>query len=375
MIDLLLASTLLFSLAALAVKCMGRASAAQRHAVWMLAFLSIPLAILVSTVVAPFVPELPMQITAAAAGLPEQLKVVKYISVRVTPDWMKYLWVAGAALLLLRLSISFLRLYRTRKDVTVPLVFGVLHPEILLPKSATGWPTKVLTSVVLHEQAHICRWDGLAQIFAQISCAILWFQPLAWYAANKAAEEREKACDDYVLATGVPADEYASHLLFVAKEFVPSGALPMARPSSLETRLRAVADERRSRAGLSRRWRIGLLATTAASVFCVSSLLGEQAEKIYNVADEGVTAPSVFHKVDANYTPEAKAEKISGSVTLSFEIAPSGLPREIKVVEGLDRGLDQNAIAALRQWRFNPATREGRAVPVAAKVKFQFRLR
>jgi len=374
MIDLVLASTFLLSLATMAVKCMGRASAAQRHAVWMFAFLSIPLAVLISTVAAPFVPGLPVQIIAAA-GVPGQLNVVHYISVRVAPDWIRYAWFAGAALLLLRLSISFLLLYRTRKHVTVPLVFGILHPEILLPKSAKGWPTKVLSSVVQHEQAHIRRWDGLAQFFAQISCAFLWFQPLAWYAANKSAEEREKACDDYVLASGVPADEYASHLLFVAKEFIPSAALPMARPSSLETRLRAVADERRSRAGLSRRWRIALLATTAASVLGVSSLLGQQAEKIYNVGDEGITAPSVLHKVDPDYTPEAKAEKISGSVTLAFEIAPGGLPREIKVVESLDRGLDQNAVAALRQWQFKPATREGRPVAVAVRVKFQFQLR
>lgn len=375
MIDLLLASTLLLSLAAVAVKCMGRASAAQRHAVWMFAFLSIPLAVLISTVAAPVVPGLPVQLIAAASGVPGQLNIVHYISLRVAPDWIRYVWFAGTALLLLRLSISFLLLYRTHKDVTVPLVFGILHPEILLPKSAKGWPAKVLSSVVLHEQAHIRRSDGLAQFFIQVSCAFLWFQPLAWYAADKSAEEREKACDDYVLVNGVPADEYASHLLFVAKESIPSTALPMARASSLETRLRAVADERRSRAGLSNRWRIGLLATTAVAVLGVSSLLGQQADKVYNVGDEGVTAPSVLHRVDPDYTPEAKAEKISGSVTLGFEITPAGLPREIKVVESLDRGLDQNAEAALREWRFRPATRDGRAVAVAAKVKFQFQVR
>ena len=375
MIDVRLASTLLLSLASVAVKCMGRASAAQRHAVWMFAFLSIPLAVLISTVAAPFVPGLPVQIIAAAVGVREQLSVAHYISVRVVPDWIRYMWFAGAALLLLRLSISFLLLYRTRRHVTVPLVFGILRPEILLPKSAKGWPTKVLRSVVLHEQVHMRRRDGLGQFFVQISCAFLWFQPLAWYAANKSAEEREKACDDYVLANGVPADEYASHLLFVAKNFTPSAALPMARTSSLETRLRAVADERQSRAELSRRWRVGLLATTTAAVFGVSSLLAQQAQKIYNVGDEGVTPPFVLHKVDPDYTPEGKAEQISGSVTLAFEIPSAGLPQQIKVVESLDRGLDQNAVAALRQWRFKPATREGRAVAVAAKVRFQFQLR
>jgi hypothetical protein len=45
-IDLLLASTFLLALAAVAAKCMGRASAAQRHAVWMFGFLAIPLAVL-----------------------------------------------------------------------------------------------------------------------------------------------------------------------------------------------------------------------------------------------------------------------------------------------------------------------------------------
>jgi TonB family protein len=311
----------------------------------------------------------------ATGGNPERVSLARYVSANVVPHWVQDVWLAGAAILLSRLFISFLLLHRSRKDVAAPVAFGILRPEILLPKSAARWTMDILNSVMLHEQGHVQRRDGLAQLFAQLSCVFLWFQPLAWYAARNAAEEREKACDDLVLQGGVPADEYASHLLFVARESLPVAALPMARRSSLESRFLAITDERRSRAAVSPRWRTALAAAAVVAMLGVSSLRGQQEETIYRVDDKGVTAPALLRKVDVEYTPEARANGVSGSVTLAFQVATDGSPREIKVVESLDRGLDQNAVAAVRQWRFKPAMREGKPVVVAVKVKVGFQLR
>jgi TonB family protein len=96
-------------------------------------------------------------------------------------------------------------------------------------------------------------------------------------------------------------------------------------------------------------------------------------DKPYRVGD-GVTAPKVVVKVDPQYTPEAKHAKIEGTVRLSTVISKEGVPEEIKVVKGLDPGLDKNAVAALEKWLFEPGTKDGKPVRVAATVEINFRL-
>src|SRR5206468_10662539 len=81
-----------------------------------------------------------------------------------------------------------------------------------------------------------------------------WFHPLAWWAASRMRNERERACDDRVLAAGVAPSEYAADLLEVARGRQALGAAPaMARASNLETRLRAVLDPNIRRGAVSAR--------------------------------------------------------------------------------------------------------------------------
>ena len=88
----------------------------------------------------------------------------------------------------------------------------------------------------------------------------------------------------------------------------------------------------------------------------------------------GVTTPKVSTRVDPQYTQEAKAAKIEGSVTLKVVVDRNGVPRDIEVVKPLDSGLDANAITAVSQWRFEPGTKDGQAVDVQATIEVNFRL-
>lgn len=140
---------------------------------------------------------------------------------------------------------------------TIPLVWGVLRPCLLLPAEAHGWGREQLRSVLLHELAHIKRRDPLVQALAQGTLALHWFNPLAWLAVWRLHVERERACDDLVLASGVRGSEYATHLLRVASELTPAPwtsacGLAMARRSSLEGRLLAVLNDRCDRRGMTR---------------------------------------------------------------------------------------------------------------------------
>ncbi len=150
-------------------------------------------------------------------------------------------FVAAYAQLRLRRGVT---LY-LHPEQAIPLVWGVLRYRLLLPESARQWSREQLRSVMLHELAHLKRGDTLAQWLAQLACAMHWFNPLVWWAAWRMHVERERACDDLVLSSGVRPSAYAEHLLHVASRLSPprwtqAGGLAMARQSSLEGRLLAV---------------------------------------------------------------------------------------------------------------------------------------
>ncbi len=139
---------------------------------------------------------------------------------------------------------------------TIPVVWGILRCRLLLPAAARHWNSEQLRSVLLHELAHIKRRDTLAHLLAQFACALHWFNPLAWFAAWRLGLERERACDDLVLASGVRPSAYAEHLLGVVTQLVPapwtqSCGLAMARKSSLEGRLVAVLSQHLNRRGVT----------------------------------------------------------------------------------------------------------------------------
>jgi hypothetical protein len=141
-------------------------------------------------------------------------------------------------------------------DKTLPVVWGIFRCRVLLPAAAPQWSGEQLRSVLLHELGHIQRRDTMAQLLAQIACALYWFNPLVWFAAWRLGVERERACDDLVLASGVRPSAYAGHLLEVVTGLSParwmqSCGLAMARKSSLEGRLVAVLCENRNRRGAS----------------------------------------------------------------------------------------------------------------------------
>ena len=87
---------------------------------------------------------------------------------------------------------------------TMPMASGIFTPAVLMPEDANRWPLERLRIVLLHELAHVKRRDCLTHVVAQLACALHWFNPLVWMAARHVRTERERACDDLVLACGHP---------------------------------------------------------------------------------------------------------------------------------------------------------------------------
>jgi TonB family protein len=79
--------------------------------------------------------------------------------------------------------------------------------------------------------------------------------------------------------------------------------------------------------------------------------------------------------VKATYTEDARRQGITGNVVLEIVVTREGTVASVSVLRGLGAGLDQRAIAAVREWRFMPARRRGEAVDVVVEVAVEFALR
>ena len=101
-----------------------------------------------------------------------------------------------------------------------------------------------------------------------------------------------------------------------------------------------------------------------------------QAPQIYTPGD-GVSLPQVVKKVKADYTDEAKANRIEGKVILDVVVLADGAIGDVTVKESRDSvyGLDRNAIAAMKQWQFKPGIKDGKAVAVRVAIEMVFTLR
>jgi TonB family protein len=92
------------------------------------------------------------------------------------------------------------------------------------------------------------------------------------------------------------------------------------------------------------------------------------------VMADGATAPRVIYQVEPEYTPEARQAKTNGAVLVSLKVDEQGKPQDVQVVRGIGKGLDQQAVAAVRQYRFKPAMKDDKPVEEALKIEINFQI-
>lgn len=159
----------------------------------------------------------------------------------------------------------------------MPMAWGLFRPVVLLPADSNTWSAERRRVVLLHELAHLKRHDCQTQILAQIACAVHWFNPLVWQAGRRLRAERERACDDLVLASGTKGTDYAQHLLEIARsmravDHAAWAAVSMAKPSQMEGRLMAILDSDRDRRSLTRVTSVAAVLLMAALVLPLAAL-------------------------------------------------------------------------------------------------------
>lgn len=85
-------------------------------------------------------------------------------------------------------------------------------------------------------------------------------------------------------------------------------------------------------------------------------------------------APKLIHKVEPEYSQEARDAGLEGTVVLGVEVGTDGLAHGIRVLRRLGMGLDEKAVETVRSWKFEPGTRDGKPVAVSAAIEMNFRL-
>ena len=307
-------------------------------------------------------------------------------------------------------AIRFLRSPLT----IIPVTWGIRRPRVLLPACADDWPDDRTRAVLTHELAHIARGDWTVHLLAELSCAIYWFNPLFWIAKNRLCRESEQAADDVVLRLGVESSEYATHLLAIirgARAPLASWTttVAMARPSHLERRFAALLNALANRDAATRRTLVAAIGVTMLvslplATFGVKgagldieirtsdlpAIEGEGTPSSQepvatsvpqirvvglHTADSFVPPEIVEYTTPALYSDEARQRGIEGIVIVGARIEPDGRVSAVRVLRGLGAGLDQNAIVALRQWRFRPGARARTPVAMDTEIAIEFNLR
>jgi TonB family protein len=318
-------------------------------------------------------------------------------------------------------------------EITTPLTWG---SAIVFPAYAREWPGEKLAIALAHERAHMARRDWFTQSLAQVVTAVFWFHPLMWVASAGLRQEAEQAVDDAVLSSGAEAASYAEQLLEVARRLHGSVQVPavaMVRRPVLTDRVTAILDAGRIRTLSTWRMKAVILAVAACMLLTLAAFQQKlQAQAVpapapaptapapvpipaapvrtpaappapapnsapapvvtpvasrtpsmiptpgnavgaYPIGN-GVTAPRAIHKVEPVYPDDARAEKLQGEVWLSVVIDEQGVPSDFVITNGLGGSIDQAAIDAVSQWRFEPGMKGGVPVPVKATIAVNFRL-
>jgi len=92
----------------------------------------------------------------------------------------------------------------------------------------------------------------------------------------------------------------------------------------------------------------------------------------------GVTTPKLIKDVKPSYRPDAMRAKISGRIVLEAVVTTDGTVSKVRVIRSLDDnkyGMDDEAVSTVKQWKFEPGTKDGVALPVLVEIEMSFTLK
>jgi len=271
-------STVVVLAAAVVVRALHRNQARVRHAVWLTASLKflVPFSMMISLgaafawrsaptpagAAAPAFVETIQTITEPFAGLPAtpgHVDLPQTPAAISGPAVLGLVWLGGCLVVIAMRLRGWLKVraalrastatalsgvdgsldVRATPGLLEPGVVGIWRPVLLLPVGLESALTSTqLHAVVVHETHHIRRRDNLTSAMHMVVEAVFWFHPLVWWVGARLIDERERACDEYVIASGATPVAYAEAILNVCKQYVESPVACVAGVTGSDLRAR-----------------------------------------------------------------------------------------------------------------------------------------
>lgn len=210
---------------------------------------------------------------------------------------------------------------KTSSSLLEPGLVGILKPVVLLPQGLMARLSHgEIQSILAHELTHLKRRDNLTAVIHMLVEALFWFYPLVWLIGARLIAERERACDESVLARGHDREVYAGGILKVCKFCLasPLACAPGASGGNLGHRLRQImtAPDARRLPGTKKL----LLAAAASVTIALPVMAGLMAAPL----------PGGIHEVRRTVTAAADKALARGAAAMA-QIgalpAPAPLPR------------------------------------------------
>ncbi|HEY6372569.1 MAG TPA: M56 family metallopeptidase [Candidatus Sulfotelmatobacter sp.] len=209
----------------------------------------------------------------------------------------------------------------------VPTALGLVKPAIVMP----AWVLRELSAeelnqILLHEIAHLRRWDDWTNLAQKLVKALFFFHPAVWWIEMRVSLEREMACDDAVLAETASPRAYAECLAHLAEKTLIQRSLAFAQAAlgkihQTSLRVAQILDANRP-TGKGRSWKP---AVSFVAVFAMASGLGiARAPRLIAFSDRGTSPVSASATIDSSVDQVASRRMLASMpiVPVSVKIAP-----------------------------------------------------
>jgi beta-lactamase regulating signal transducer with metallopeptidase domain len=287
-----------------------------------------------------------------------------------------------------------------------PATCGLGRPFVLLPPGFETMARETQESVALHELVHARRGDWGALALEELLKAVLYFHPAVHWLVGRVRLAREQVVDAAVVERLGAREAYLDSLVEVALFAARARAVPAA-PFLHQSHLRERVDLLLKEVTMSRVRTLAHAALTSAGLVLVVSWAVAAAPlqspapaapgASVQIEDHAAarSETKVVHQVRPTYPPEAKAEKVEGAFLIDVVVGKDGEVKKAEVVasaptaerleqikaqKGTPAGLEgdprlaEAALAAVRQWRYQPVLRHGQPVEFKLTVAVNFRL-
>lgn len=334
------------------LRCCGARCSMTRFVVWFSTLLAIA--------------GLPLLTSTGSSSVPSNFRTPELTLSSAWAVGLFTAWAVIAGVLLVRLALSLCHVHRLRRqcrdvdtsshpvwaellqefsrtrpfrsakllisvDVRVPSALGFFQPAVVLP----AWTLRELSDdelkvIVLHELAHLRRWDDWTNLAQKFVKALFFFHPAVWWIDSHLSLEREIACDDIVIEQTANSKTYAASLVSVAEKVIAEKmrmgrALALAqsalgRVQEISLRLARIVENRpRTNHG----WRPALAVLSGLAVVTVLSV--PYAPELISFRDNAPsissTASNVVSSVHARVIPATLKQTASGTAKPSAQTA------------------------------------------------------